>query len=459
MTIENVTFQSNLGTNGGAIFVENPGPTSTVHITGSTFINNEVDGLSGTSPTAGTGGAIYAMDTNLTVNESLFEDNVAIEGDTQQFNRSSGGAISLNGGSVSVIRKSTFRSNTAGLYGGAIMTRNVSLDIVSSLFEENRAGVNGTAHLLSRATGGALYSYTYQGSSTLRIGLSRFIRNRAEGPHNSGGTRTLGGGAIGNFAQPLQVYSSEFFGNYVGDTGTGGGGDSVLVNSGSAIYHTAAASADELLVSSSAFVGNVASGAGYGAETVQGSAIASDNVSSPTPVSIPYEISFSTFAENVGSAGHQHFWFAGEELYLTNSAFRFTVGDELTLPAPSSPSDPVVQRVVASSPAFEFGEAWHFGNTHVNPVFSRNPSPGPDGIWGTSDDDYGDLLPLQSYDDGDGIYYDSPLIDLGDAADLPPDIMDLNGDGNTSDPLPVDAQGNPRQSGSAPDIGAYEWPM
>ncbi len=448
-TIENVTFHSNLGTNGGAIFVEAPHGTATVHVTGSTFTNNEARGFSGTQAPAGSGGAIYAMDTNLVIGNSLFEGNLTLQGNTQQPDPISGGAIAINSGNLSSVRDSIFRSNTAGLYGGAIAARNSSLDVIDSVFEENRAGVNGTAFLHSPATGGAIHTLN-QGSGVIRIGFSRFIRNRAQGPHNAAATRMLRGGAISNFGQPLAVFSSEFFGNYVGDTGSTGQGGSIATNSGSAIYHIATSPMDGMVISSSAFVGNVASGAGYGEGTAQGSAVASESAS------ILYDISFSTFAGNVGTAGHQHFWFAGEQLYLTNSAFQFSVDDELTLPAPSSPSDPVVQRVVAPSSAFAFGEAWHFGNTHVNPLFSRNPSSGPDGIWGTTDDDYGDLLPLESSDSGDDLFYDSPLIDLGDAADLPPDIMDLNGNGNTSEPLPFDARGNPRQSGSAPDIGAYE---
>ena len=448
--IENVTFESNLGTNGGAIFVEAPHGTATVHVTGSTFTNNEARGFPGTGAPAGSGGAIYAMDTNLKVDKSIFEENFTLQGNTQQSDPISGGAIAINSGNLSIVRDSIFRSNTAGLYGGAIAARNSSLDVIDSVFEENRAGVNGTAFLHSPATGGAIHTLN-QGSGVIRIGFSRFIRNRAEGPHNAAATRMLRGGAISNYGQPLAVFSSEFFGNYVGDTGVDGQSDSIATNSGSAIYHIATSPMDGMVISSSAFVGNVASGAGYGQDTAQGSVVASESSS------ILYDISFSTFAGNVGTAGHQHFWFAGEQLYLTNSTFQFTGYDELTLPAPSSPSSPYVQRVVAPSSAFEPEGAWPFGNTHANPLFARNPSPGPDGTWGTDDDDYGDLVPLESSDSGEGIYYDSPLIDLGDAADLPPDIMDLNGNGNTSESLPFDARGNPRQSGSAPDIGAYEW--
>lgn len=98
------------------------------------------------------------------------------------------------------------------------------------------------------------------------------------------------------------------------------------------------------------------------------------------------------------------------------------------------------------------------GNIDANPRFVRDPNPGPDALWGTADDDPGDLR-LQTT---------SPAIDAGDNNALPPDTLDLDGDGNTAEPMPFDADGNPRLVdiittpdtgiGSAPivDMGAYE---
>jgi hypothetical protein len=44
----------------------------------------------------------------------------------------------------------------------------------------------------------------------------------------------------------------------------------------------------------------------------------------------------------------------------------------------------------------------------------------------------------------------------GSTADLPPDLFDLNNNGDTSEPLPVDARGEPRVFGAEVDIGAFE---
>ena len=86
------------------------------------------------------------------------------------------------------------------------------------------------------------------------------------------------------------------------------------------------------------------------------------------------------------------------------------------------------------------------GNFGLNPRF-RNAA-GPDGAVGTEDDD----LRVRS---------SSPVIDRGDNALLPPDAFDLDGDNNTGETIPFDADGRPRivkgWSSMTVDIGAYEY--
>jgi hypothetical protein len=71
------------------------------------------------------------------------------------------------------------------------------------------------------------------------------------------------------------------------------------------------------------------------------------------------------------------------------------------------------------------------GNINADPTFVRNPSPGSDGVWGTADDDYGDLR-LQP---------GSPCIDAGSGG---PGVA-------------TDFAGNPRIAGTSVDMGAYEF--
>lgn len=50
----------------------------------------------------------------------------------------------------------------------------------------------------------------------------------------------------------------------------------------------------------------------------------------------------------------------------------------------------------------------------------------------------------------------SPCINTGSNALLPPDTTDLDGDGDTTEPLPLDIMGNRRIIGGTVDMGAYE---
>ncbi|MGQ0628158.1 MAG: FG-GAP-like repeat-containing protein, partial [Phycisphaerales bacterium] len=74
------------------------------------------------------------------------------------------------------------------------------------------------------------------------------------------------------------------------------------------------------------------------------------------------------------------------------------------------------------------------GNNGLDPLFRRIPSPGLDTVWGTPDDDYGDLRLTNG----------SPAIDTGDSTDVPPDTYDIDGDGNTTESLPLDLDGAAR---------------
>ena len=85
------------------------------------------------------------------------------------------------------------------------------------------------------------------------------------------------------------------------------------------------------------------------------------------------------------------------------------------------------------------------GNITADPQFVRNPSPGPDGKWGTADDDYGDLH-LQKT---------SPCIDAGDNSAVPVGTTtDIAGNPRFFDVANVADTGH----GTKPivDIGAYE---
>lgn len=74
--------------------------------------------------------------------------------------------------------------------------------------------------------------------------------------------------------------------------------------------------------------------------------------------------------------------------------------------------------------------------------------PGPDDQWAYStDNDYGDLQWTAR----------SPAIDVGGNNALTADALDLDGDGDLSEPCPLDLANIPRIVGGAIDLGTYEF--
>jgi len=94
------------------------------------------------------------------------------------------------------------------------------------------------------------------------------------------------------------------------------------------------------------------------------------------------------------------------------------------------------------------------GNIDLDPLFARAPSDGGDG-WGVGgNDDFGDLR----------LRTGSPCIDAGRNSVIPPDATDLDGDGNRSEPLPLDLnrymrffRTDPTKQDTPADLGAYEY--
>ncbi|MHB0936221.1 MAG: right-handed parallel beta-helix repeat-containing protein [Armatimonadota bacterium] len=82
------------------------------------------------------------------------------------------------------------------------------------------------------------------------------------------------------------------------------------------------------------------------------------------------------------------------------------------------------------------GGIWDgMGNIDADPAFVRNPGSGEDGIWGTADDDAGDLA----------LTAGSPCIDAGSNDHVSPELM------------ATDLAGNPRIVNDIVDMGAYEY--
>lgn len=243
LNIHEMTFE-NLETEdfGGAI--ENNG---TLSVDNSNFRNNSAhktntNSFETSSETyvTGNGGAIYnAVNAELSVNNSIFENNLA----------DNGGAI-YNEGTIKEIVSATFKGNRAlnetitisdyswqdgdititgytnskgnSGYGGAIYNTNGNLNISDSHFEKNVA-----------ADGGAIFHDESDTNGLLNIKNSKFINNSSYNEDSESGTLTVGdktytwnnehyglgsGGAIVSY-KDTTIENSEFIGNTTGGDG------------------------------------------------------------------------------------------------------------------------------------------------------------------------------------------------------------------------------------------------
>ncbi len=82
------------------------------------------------------------------------------------------------------------------------------------------------------------------------------------------------------------------------------------------------------------------------------------------------------------------------------------------------------------------------GNLQVDPLFVDLD--GADDVIGTIDDNARLIL-------------NSPCVNTGDNAGIAPDAADLDGDSDTNEAVPFDLDSQPRVSGRAVDMGAFEW--
>ena len=391
----NVVFQNNEGNNaGGAILVANGGAAI---IEDSTFTENTTDWE---------GGAIYAAyNTELTVRNSTFDTNKATDHLTGTAFR--GGAISISGsGATATVSDSVFIDNRSHKSGAAIAVLNgASMDIVRSEFIRNRSGLVDDVGLYG---GGAVMIGQ---DSTLRVAGSLFLRNKAARSATTKGGDV--GGAIRNEGA-LISYGNRFHGNRADFDGT-------------AIY--SGADATETTISSSSFVGNLA--------TSNAATAAAVYVASGTT-----DIHYSSFADNDNLGANED----GAVSILANYSgnLRYSAFKNGTF----NPVDfAIVNTAVAPGVANQ-------NTIDADPQFVRDPSPGADGTYGRvgggnlgTDDDYGDLRP------GAG----SPLLASGgNGSFLLSDDLDVDGDGNTSEDEPHDASGTAARVIESMEIGGWE---
>ncbi len=453
-TLTNCTFNGNSADLGGGMYNDASSPT----LSSCTFSDNSAGACfpnacfgggagmfntNGASPTLiscsfsentaplGNGGGMYNVrDASPVVADSTFSANSAYEGGGMR-----------NDYSESTVTNCTFSENTAERGGGVYCTGTPTLRLLESLFTGNHANHRGGGLRLldgrlivtdcrfsgnTANLGGGISIYLISGTHRAHVIGCTFTGNEASsqggGMHmiygHFGSTNIYDCAFVSNTASgpggglwihgPLTVARTLFLGN---TSGTFGGGVFAGPNLPPSFVDCA-------------FVGNTAASAGGGLVNL-GSG----------------DVTNCTFVANTGGSHGGG---------LTSSSLQSTVAncvlwgnDPDQIPESDPPAVVRFSDVQGGWP----GE----GNINFAPLFVRNPDPGPDGQWGTEDDNYGDLRLLSG----------SPCIDSADNMAVPADAADLDGDGDTAEPIPFDLDGNPRfiDDPLTPDTGAGECPI
>ena len=345
------------------------------------------------------GGGIYVVGT-LSVNDSHITDNTAMN---------AGGGVYCS--ETLILSDSTLSGNTVGseesyyIEGGGAVFGLGDVTITNCVVSDNDMIVKGPTS--NSGHGGGVYAV-----GALNILDSVFSSNRAD----------LYGGGI--YAQgPMTISRSEFYGNeskfggatYCDDVATM---TNVFYGGNTSEYGGALDLRTDAILSNCAFVGNGVSQQ-YGG-VIYGSG--------------DWTIANSTFAQNTGGYGRGAID-AGGTVNVTNSLFWQNEGGDF-----GGDGDYVVTGSLVG----------------MDPLFRENPSDGGDG-WGddpdtpdveeSANDNYGDLRLTAS----------SPAVNAGQAALLAADVTDLDGDGDTEEPVPFDMNGEARVWGDSPDAGACEY--
>jgi hypothetical protein len=323
---------------------------------------------------------------------------------------------------VATLTDDTIVNNAAGEFGGGV---HVYSDSSSSM---NVTVRRGTIRSNRAACGGGLsfhapFDPTDQVVTISNSVFSNNMARTAAGCVVRDGTAN-GGGAIFTYRSSPQIISSRFVSNRSGLSGgalaSWYGSRPTVVNGLFAGNRAAARSSDsgggaifsefdsEPSIVNSTFVGNRAANQGGGVFSSRGSV----------------RVSNSILWRNTARAG------GGAQIGLANGC---------TLSASNNDVQGGQAGIFVGSGATV---TWGAGNIDADPRFAD--ADGPDGVLGTGDDDL-------------HLVWGSPAIDAGDAGMLPTDVADLDGDGDVTEVIPYDFEGDPRIVGGGVDMGADEF--
>ncbi len=430
----------------GTVVTAPPGATETTRIDGFTITNgNETNG-----------GGMSASDSSPTIANNNFTNSFAVQ---------RGGGLYLSG-SAAIIEGNTFSGNHAVDVGGG---GGVYLIDSSPTIRDNAIINNTVGHL--GAASAPQDDHAPRGTGAIRLGpppgaglylggnSSPLVVNNVI----SGNQGALSGGGI--TVRVSAGSSPTITGNTISGNTARFWGGGLEVNPGDSASAT---------ITHNTIIGNsLLFGGGGGGLYVSGSATVANNmVAGNTAINsgggLYIVLSSATFANNTvvgntaGDGGGLAMWLSASlSPAIANNVLAFNSSGVYQL---EEGIPTLSHNCVYGNTAYDYAglpdPTGTDGNVSLDPALIRIPDPGPDGLWGTADDDYGDV----------SLAGDSACIDAGDNAEVPPDTADLDGDGNTTEPMPLDFDGYPRftdilsvpdtGSGTPPivDIGAYEVP-
>ncbi len=205
-SIYSSTFNTNSAASGGAIYALN----STLTVALSSFSTNEA---------TMSGGAIYANGSTLTVSKVAFGGNKATGASA------SGGAIALWNSTLRINDNSSFIGNTAVMLGGAIASTNTVISVKDSKFDANTL----SGSILGKVKGGAIYidnSTDSEADSEIEFIGVEFTGNTAY---------SLGGAVFAHSTGNVTIKNSIFIGNKTTDM-TATSSETPIDIKGGAIY-------------------------------------------------------------------------------------------------------------------------------------------------------------------------------------------------------------------------------
>jgi len=388
-----ITDTTNVNGSNAYHVVSSEGVTETAILDGFSIAGGVADGDYSYEPCVDRcGGGMYNVSSSPVLSNVTFSSNSA---------SGSGGGM-YNFYSSPVLSIVTFSGNTTGSGGGGMFNWYSSPALTNVHFSGNTAG----------SVGGGMHT---QYSSTLLSNVT-FSGNTA-GDQGSGNVTGSDGGGMSNVSSSPNLTNVTFSGNKAGGAFGRGGGMFNGWNSHPALTNVN-------------FSGNTAGSDGGGMLNWHNSPVLTN-------------VSFS--GNNAGYGGGMYNWFSSP--IITSTILWGNTAEDSGYQIFNGSSDSTISYsdIQGGCEAIPGNDCSGGGNIDADPLFVRDPDPGADDIWGTEDDDYGDLRlgPL------------SPAIDAGDNTAVPDGVTtDLEGNPRFADIPGVPDAGH----GPAPivDMGAFE---